>query len=203
MGDRAAKLNQEQKQNTPVTTMAPSVPARMPPPQPKSMQPEPSAVKITTVDRPAVKITTVEAPAPALRSSTGPFKTAAQLKPGEPYESRGVIVVSTEDTLDIPTIPAWPTQSPAQAPIAPVPKTAMGPSLSPPLSAAQLKRRIETVITGVRNVSVTFTSKTDVRVECSTRPGEDSGALASQILSLREFDAYKVDLRLQLPMPEK
>jgi osmotically-inducible protein OsmY len=93
----------------------------------------------------------------------------------------------------------WKSSQSAPMPLPTGPKTAALGSVS----AAQLKRRIEMAIPTVRNVVVTFTSKTDVRLECSSRPGDDTGALAGQILSLRELDPYKVDLQIQVPMPEK
>ena len=50
----------------------------------------------------------------------------------------------------------------------------------------------------MRNVTVNFTSKTDVRVECVARTG-DSSTAAGQLLTLPELRPYKVDLQIQLP----
>jgi hypothetical protein len=66
-----------------------------------------------------------------------------------------------------------------------------------------LKKRIESAVPGVRDVVVTFTSKNDVRIECSVRPGEDSGVIAGRIYALRELDTYNIDLQLQLPLAEQ
>jgi hypothetical protein len=132
--------------------------------------------------------------------SSGFLQSAAQVKPGDPYESRGVVVVSTEEPIMTQTDPTF---SPPPAPAVPRPTSAPKAIAGAPLlTATQLKQRIEAAVPAVRNVRVTFTGKTDVRVECIPSAGVDSGAIAGQILSLREFDPYKVDLHLQLPMSD-
>ena len=125
-----------------------------------------------------------------------PAKTAAPSPGGAPYETRGVIVVSSADAKSAPRPTASAKSAPPPtAPVWTAPKT---PAPAQALSAAQLKRRIETAVPGVRNVTVNFTSKTDVRVQCSA-PSDDSSAVAGQILSVPELNAYKVDLQIVLP----
>jgi hypothetical protein len=89
--------------------------------------------------------------------------------------------------------------TPTSPPAAPVllPQNT-GPA-EPALSAAQLKKRIEAAVPGVSNVSVNFTSKTDVRIECSARSSDEISTIAGQILSVRELSRYKPDLQIQVP----
>jgi hypothetical protein len=142
---------------------------------------------------PAVKVTTVEAPM-TLFHNGGP---TPQVKPGEPYESRGVVFLSTEPPAGNRPTPAVSLPPPQASPM-PVaaPKTA---AAKPAVTASQLKKRIETTVPALRQVRVTFTSTAEVRIDCTMPPGGDSGAIASQVLGLRELDPYKVDLHLQLP----
>lgn len=136
-----------------------------------------------------VKITTVDTSSSGLQPA-GPTlpTTAAQNKPADAPENPGVIVVSGNDSKKNNE----PQAAPAFVPPA---KTAPGTSAT----AAQLKKSIETAFPGLRNVSVTFTSKSDVRVECTLRPGDDTGAVAGQILSLQALSPYKVNLQVQVP----
>jgi hypothetical protein len=123
----------------------------------------------------------------------------------EPYESRGVVVVSTEQPTASRGVVVVSTDkqiifpaAPAPAPTVPAPKAAA----AEPLTATQLKNLIEATIPGACDVVVTFRSKSDVRIECAIRAGDDSRPIAGQILSLRELDPYKVDLQIQLPTPD-
>jgi hypothetical protein len=160
------------------------------------------AVTVATLHAPSIKITTVDGPLAIPRNDgTAAFKTPDQIKPGDAYESRGVVVVSTEEPARVQPTPTWlPPLTPAQPKQAPPLTTA---AASRVLSAPQLKKRIETAVPGVHHVNVIFTSKTDVRVECATRSGVDTGSIARQILALREFDPYKVDLEIQQPTPHQ
>lgn len=126
-------------------------------------------------------------------------KTASPMPSGAPYETRGLIVVSTDEAKA--ARPTGTAKTAPPAPPAPTTPVWSAPKTSTPaaaLSAVQLKKRIETAVPGVRNVTVNFTSKTDVRVECSART-DDSSAIAGQILSVPELTAYKVDLQIIIP----
>ena len=150
--------------------------------------PAPTAqAKDKTPEAPKAKVTDQQ-PANIQPVST---KTPAQTKPGDPYESRGMVVMTPEESR---------TAQAPQTPTANTLKTTAAPAAS--MSAAQLKKRIEVAVPAARNVQVIFTSKTEVRVECTARSGDDSGALAGQILSLREMEPYRVDLHISLPTPE-
>ncbi len=129
-----------------------------------------------------------------------------------PHESRGVVVVPSEDatksaaTLGTLTAPSSITPTAMSVPFVPapnVPAPKTQASLASGGSAVQLKKRIETALPNLQNVLVTFTSKTDVRVECTVRANDDTGAIAGQILSVHELEPYKVDLQIQVPMAEQ
>ena len=164
-----------------------------------------SAQQTTTLVGASSNTKAVETANPAFATGpTGRAAPAAQVK-NEPYESRGVVVVSTEQPSNSRGVVVVTTEQPIHFPAPPAPaSTVPAPkaAAATPLSAAQLKKTIESAIPGVRDVVVSFTSKTDVRIECATRAGEDSRPIAGQILSLRELDPYKVDLQIQLPMPD-
>jgi hypothetical protein len=166
-----------------------------PPLQPQQTATAPTATAETaTAD---VKITTVrDDSAPVFQpAGTGLSKKLAQSKELDPYETHGVIAVSTDvpkRTQAAPTAVVVPPL--VRAPLTPAPKTAMAVSMT----AAQLNKRIESAVPGVRHVGVTFTSKTDVRVDCAIRAGEDHAAIAGQIHAMRELENYNVDLRIQV-----
>jgi hypothetical protein len=144
-----------------------------------------------------VKVTTAQAPGSTMQPvSDGPSQT--QVEPGDAYESRGLVVLSPEEPKTVKTALPAPT-APVPAPLAPAAKTAaVGPA-----TVAALKKRIESGVPAARNVVVTFTSKTDVRVECAVRPDDDANTVAGQILGLRELDPYKVDLQIKVPTAEQ
>jgi hypothetical protein len=178
-----AKVTPDQKRNGPFTLFT-----KPPPPLHEPAPTESTANKIKMPD----------APGSATSTSGTLQSTSAQGNTGGSYESRGVVFVANEEPTNTKAIPA--PQAPPPAPITPMPKAA---SVAHSLSGTQLKKRIESAIPGLRNVAVTFTSKTDVHIDCAMRPGDDSGTIAGQILSLRELEPYKVDLQLQIPTDRK
>lgn len=140
----------------------------------------PAQAQPKQAEPPPVKITTLD-------TSTPPVKAS------EPGDSRGVIVVSGSDAKDASAGPVIPSVVP--------PATKAAPAAT--ASAAQLKKSIEGGIPGIRNVVVTFTSKTDVRVECTLRPSDDTATIAGQILSLPALNDYKVDLQVKVPAADQ
>ena len=68
--------------------------------------------------------------------------------------------------------------------------------------AAIIKKKIETTVPNVHNVSVVFTSKTDVKIEVTLRSGEDFDTVAGQISSLRELEGYQAHPVITLPMTD-
>ena len=154
--------------------------------------PEPAYIKITT------RAPSAPANPPETKAAQ---KTPSPVTAGDAYETRGLVVVSSGEAPNAKGVAqAASTAPPALTTVSPTAKTA---GAAPSLSAAQLKKRIEATVPGARNVLVSFTSKTDVRVECTARPGDDSGTIAGQILSVSELGPYKVDLQIQLPMSEQ
>ena len=148
---------------------------------------------------PYFKVTTHTPSVPANLIETKAIqKTPSPAPSGDAYETRGLVVVSSDE----PTNAKSAAKSRTAGPPAVTPSASSAPTTAaapPALSAAQLKKRIEAAVPGVRNLVVIFTSKTDVRIECSTRPGDDSSAIAGQILSVRELSPYKPDLQIQVP----
>jgi hypothetical protein len=132
--------------------------------------------------------------------ATSSMKAPTQSTPSEPFESRGVVVVSGQESSKAGSTPSVISAgSNAPSPIASTPKAAL-PATS--ASAAAIKRKIETAVANIHGVSVTFTSKNDVKVECTLRTGEDFDSVAGQIHAIRELEPYQVDLRITLPMAD-
>lgn len=138
--------------------------------------------------------------------------STTKVKPGEPYETRGTVVITEEPK---PAAQAQPNQKqqPSQAKTvaqANPPQASKQPLASPkntspsaPVASgnvAQLKKRLEAAVPG-RDVQVTMLPNNGVRVEVRPRPGEDSGQLAGQIFSLPELEPYgdRVELHFLLP----
>jgi hypothetical protein len=138
---------------------------------------------------------------PSTSSTMAPTRST----PSEPYESHGVVVVSGQEpakTGATPSIASTGSYVPvtAPSPLVSTPKAAALPAT--PASAALIKRKIETAVANIHGVAVTFTSKNDVKVECTLRTGEDFDTVAGQIHSIRELEPYQVDLRITLPMAD-
>jgi hypothetical protein len=190
-GGQSTKAPSDRKRDEPFTLIVRTPPAVR----------QTETITLPAASAPSIKITTVEGPVLPRSDNTGLLKTPDQVKPGDAYESRGVVVVSTEEPASPQPTSTWlPPLTPAQPQPAPPAKASSAARL---MNAPQLKKRIESAVPGVHHVNVTFTSKTDVHVECAIRPGEDTGAVARQILALREFDPYKVDLEIQQPTPNQ
>jgi hypothetical protein len=69
----------------------------------------------------------------------------------------------------------------------------------PKLTPVQLKKRIEQACPTAREIKLTFSTPTDVRIELHPARAEDSDQLAGQVLSLPELQSYKVDLMIMIP----
>jgi hypothetical protein len=151
----------------------------------KSSQGDSATAKNSTADPANSKIQTAGLDTSKNNGST---KTAAGV------ESHGIIVENGDDSKNAVKIIQEPSVT------APAGKAAPKAMTGTIANAGALKKRIETAVPTLRNVTVTFTSKTDVRVECTIRPGDDSAAVAGQILSIRELgEPLKVDLQIVLP----
>jgi len=181
-GDMGQQANLQPVNGSQPGTVAKLPASQLPATQTPTKNTEVSSTKTITVDTPVPNYQ------PARNGHAGPNQ------PGDPYESQGVVVVSADSAAKNKNV-----TTAANPPVTPTKTSISGMAAS----ASQIKKRIETSVTGVRNVSVTFTSKTNVHVECTPRPGDDSGTIAGQILSLKELEPYKVDLQIQLPDEHK
>lgn len=137
--------------------------------------------------------TPVRDSAPTVRDFTSseskrpPIQTVSGTKETTDAAALGTPNAGTPGNDNRPSIfPALDKNKPAQ----------VAPAGGDTATAAQLRKLVEAAAPGTRSLVVTFTSKTDLHIECSTRPGEDAGAVAGQILSIRELQPYKVDLQM-------
>jgi hypothetical protein len=103
--------------------------------------------------------------------------------------------------LSLGNAPATTEQPPAAISSRGVVVVPEGKKNGPPLTQAQLKKRIEQACPGAREIKINFTSATDVRVEVRASRQEEGDQLAGAILSLQELEAYRVDLHITLPQP--
>ncbi len=174
---------------------------------------------VTAATKDDSSVTYADASSTPVPDKTVPVKTAPEPKRGgifgmfakTPPPTKAPpstkTVASEASTTNIQTVAAGPSQTQmppsavepsktqdTRAGKAPPAKTAVASA-----NAAPLKKRIETAVPNVRNVLVTFTSKTDVRIQCTAGPSDDSATVAGQILSLRELEPFKVDLQIQVP----
>lgn len=101
-----------------------------------------------------------------------PTPTVAQQSPLQPTTAepgRGVVI------MDEPAAPA----------VAPTPQF--------------IKRRIEETVPGVSDVTVTFTSPKNAKVDVRCRPTDNTDQIIGQIISLRELESIQVDLNIRVP----
>lgn len=130
--------------------------------------------------------------------------------------------VSTRPTTEprVNTDPKATTDTKVPAPVVAVSQTKAGPAMNKTMiqpqpaartpavglpTAAQVKKRLEIILPGNRDVQVTYTGDSRLRIELKARPGEEFSALAGQILSLQELEPFgeRVDLQIQMPALEK
>jgi hypothetical protein len=72
------------------------------------------------------------------------------------------------------------------------------PAANDPL-AQRLARQISQACPQARNVKVVFGTGSDLTVEMDVRSMEECNALAGAVFAIRDLDAYKVNLKFNVP----
>lgn len=136
-----------------------------------------------------------------------PGSTNPAANDGSPRTATAVPASRTKETPEpMLTIglgqPVDPPQGAKTAPAQPVAQTRTTPDPVKTLARAnptQLKRRIEQACPMAKEVKISFSSATDVRIEVQAAKPEDGDQLAGAVLSLPDLEPYKVDLHITLP----
>ena len=72
---------------------------------------------------------------------------------------------------------------------------------SPPLSAAELQKRVMTAWPGAKSVEVEFTSATEVRITLEIRDEKELSPAAERVFALPELERYRPDLQFKISTP--